>query len=243
MDDDSSLTDYSVEEAMEKWLEKQLRCETVVDLSGLSNKAKRAIGDYNYYNIRRLSAEDLHKFLEACKAYIDHSQEEMKEAMIQYHEEYMGWRNLKYPEFIGQDYYLHELKKQQGEKVWLAIRSFIAVEADKAGLDKKVKGKKEHDNDVYILTECIDTYELLLFKKQHADGCPAIIEKQLLKAGIVLNNWIELTKDLMRQDPEHKNPELGEDELRQAEFTYEKLKKLIGEAHLHHRSVNPTNLQ
>ena len=119
----------------------------------------------------------------------------------------------------------------------------ITSRTHKAGLDKKVKGKKEHDNDLYILTDCINTYELLLFKKQHADGCPAIIEKQLMKAGIVLNNWIKLTKDLMRQDPEHKNPELSEDELRQAEFTYEKLKQLVRETILHHRSVNPTNLQ
>jgi len=98
--------------------------------------------------------------------------------------------------------------------------------------------QKEHDNDVYILTECINTYELLLFKKLHVDGCPVRIMEHLVKAGIVLSNWIELTKDLMRQDPEHKNPELSEDELRQAEFTYEKLKKLVRETHLHHRSIN-----
>jgi len=80
--DDDSLTDYSVEEAMEKWLEKELRCDIIVNFDGLSAKARQAIGDFNYNNIRRLSAKDLHKFLEACKAYNDHSQEEMKEAMI-----------------------------------------------------------------------------------------------------------------------------------------------------------------
>jgi len=155
----------------------------------------------------------------------------------------MQWRDLKYPEFIGQDYYLHKLRKEQGDKVWLAIRSFIAEEAYKTGLDRFPVEQKEHDNDLYILTVCIDTYELLLFKKQHVDGCPVAIMEHLVRAGIVLNNWIEMTKDLMRQDPEHKNPELSEDELRRAEFTYDKLKKLVRETILHHRSVNPTNLQ
>jgi len=111
-----SLTDFSsAEEQKGDWLEKQLRCETVVDLSGLSTKAKRAIGEYNDQLIRCLGSQDLYHFLQSCKAYIRRSKEEITEAKIQSHEDYMAWRDLKYPEFRGQDYYLHKLRKEQGD--------------------------------------------------------------------------------------------------------------------------------
>jgi len=210
-----------------------LRNNSVVDISGLSNKAKHAIGDYNFDNIRQLSAEDLHKFLEACKRFIERSEEEVKEAVVQHQKEYKQWRDLKYPEFRGQNYCLGKLKKEQGDKVWLTIRNSIEEEAEKAGLnDLLAEMQREHNNDRRELRKCINTYKLLLFKKQHPDGCCEIMEKQLIKAAIVMNNWIEDAKDLMSLDPERKIPAPSEDEFLQVVFRYEKLKMLIRETHL-----------
>ena len=166
-------SDYSVEEPVEEWLEKQLSCETVVDLSGLSNEAKHAIGDYNFDNITQLSTEELHQFLKACKRYVKHIDEEMEKA------------------------------------------KHFTVSYDRREL-----------------IFCINTYKLLWLKNMYGDGCEEIMEKHLVKAAIVMNNWIENAKKLMSLDPKRGIYAPSKYEYAQVVIRYEKLKTMIRETHL-----------